>query len=188
MAILDAPPGRVTAGDTWAWAWSRADYPASAGWTLSWRVLGAGVALNVTSAASGDRFVATASATATAALTVGARGLSCTLIGWVSLAGERFEIYRAPVFVAPNPATASGDVRGSAALALEAVDAMIAGRASKDQQSYRIGDRELSRIPIGELLQLRDHLAMEARRESDALLLASGRPRATMIYTRMGRA
>lgn len=188
MAILDAPPGRLTAGDSWAWRWANAAYPASASWVLSFRLIGPGVSLSVSSVAQGDGFLASASATATAALSPGIRGLDCTLTGWVSRAAERFQVYSGGCFLAPDPATVTGDLRGHATRTLAAIEALLEGRATKDQQSYKIADRELSRIPIPELLQLRDYYAAEARREIDAAALASGKPRATMIYTRMGRA
>lgn len=187
MAVLDAPPARVTAGDTWSWRWASADYPAPA-WANAWRVVGPGVALDVSAVAEGPGFVATASAAATAALTIAARGVPCTLFGWVTQAATRFEVYRAPLLVLPNPATATGDQRGHAAATLAAIEALLEGRATKDQESYRIGDRELKRIPVPELLSLRDYYRAEAKREADADALASGRPRARVVLTRMARA
>lgn len=187
MATSSAPPSRVTAGDTWTWLWTPADYPATDGWTMSWRVIGAGVALTVPSVASGTGFRATADAAATAALVIGARGLAATLIGWAARGGERFESYRGEIMIDPDPATITGDIRGPAALALEAVNAMIRGKATKDQMSYKIGDRELSRIPIPDLIVLQTKLEADAKREKDAASLQSGRPRQTMVRTQMSR-
>ena len=188
MATLDAPPLRATAGDTWSWRWSSAEYAASAGWANAWRAVGTGVALSISATAEGDGFLATASAADTAALSVGARGLPVTLIGWVSKAGERFQVYSGGLFILPNPATITGDLRGHATRTLAAIEAMLEGSASKDQRSIKIGDREIARIPIPELLQLRDYYANEARLEKEAAALASGRPRRRVVLTRMGRA
>jgi hypothetical protein len=188
MATLDAPPLRATAGDTWSWRWASADYPASAGWANAWRLVGTGVALSVSAVAENDGFVAMASAADTAALTIGARGVPVTLIGWVSKAGERFQVYSGGLFILPNPATITGDLRGHATRTLAAIEAMLEGSASKDQRSIKIGDREIARIPIPELLSLKDYYAGEARREAEAAALASGRPRRRIVLTRMGRA
>lgn len=189
MPTATTPPARIAAGDTVSFAYSNADFPASAGWAMSWRLVGAGIALALTATASGDGFTVTATAAATAALTVAAAGVPCMLLGTASKAGERFECYRAPCLLLPNPATITGDLRGHAARTLEAIDALLEGRATKDQTSYRIGDRELSRIPIPELLALRDYYRAEARREESAALIASGRPgRPRMVLTRMARA
>lgn len=188
MPIASAPLTRAVAGDTWTWLWSSADYPASAGWVVAWRMVGPGVALNITTTASGDAHLATASAATTAGLTVPVAGVPCTLIGWATQGAERFEVYRAPCAVLPNPATITGDLRGHAARTLAAINALLEGRATKDQQSYKIGERELSRIPVNELLALRDYYRAEARREDEAAGLASGRPRARLVVTRMARA
>jgi hypothetical protein len=188
MPIASAPLTRAVAGDTWTWLWSSADYPASAGWVVAWRMVGPGVTLDITTAASGDAHLATASAATTVGLTVPVGGLPCTLLGWAALSGERFEIYRAPIAVLPNPATITGDLRGHAARTLAAIEAMLENRATKDQQSYKIGERELSRIPVQELLSLRDYYRAEAKREDEAAGLASGRPRTRLVVTRMARA
>jgi hypothetical protein len=189
MPTAATPPARIAAGDTVSFAFSHADYPASAGWAMAWRLVGTGVALTLTATASGDAFTVAATATATAALTVAAAGVPCTLMGYASRAGERFEAYRAPCLLLPNPATITGDLRGHAARTLEAINALLEGRATKDQESYRIGDRELSRIPVPELLALRDYYRAEARREDAAALVASGMPgRPRQVLTRMVRA
>lgn len=188
MATLQALPGQLTAGDSWSWLWASADYSPAEGWAAAFRLVGPGIAFSIGTVAEDSGFRAGASATITGALVVGARGVPCTLIGWVSRAADRFQVYSAPCLLLPDPATVTGDLRGHATRTLEAINALLEGRATKDQQSYKLGDRELSRIPIPELLQLRDYYASEARREADAAALASGRPRATMIHTRMARA
>ncbi len=51
---------------------------------------------------------------------------------------------------------------------LAAIEAVIEGRASKDQDSYRINNRELRRTPISQLLKLRDQYRREVKRLNDA--------------------
>jgi hypothetical protein len=187
MAVLDAPPLRAAAGDTWAWRWANAEYPGSAGWANNWRVVGDGVALSAAATTETDGFLVTFTAAATGGLTISARGVPATLIGWVTKAAERFQVYSAPIFILPNPATITGDLRGHATRTLAAIEAMLEGSATKDQRSIKIGDREIARIPIPELLALRDYYANEARRENEANALASGRPRTRRVLTRMGR-
>lgn len=191
MPTASTPPARLAAGDTISFAWSHADYPASAGWSLAFRIVGAaaGLPITLTATASGDGFVVAGTASATAAITVGATGAPATLVGYASKDAERFEVYRAPLHLLPNPATITGDLRGHAARTLAAINALLEGRATKDQMSYKLGDRELSRIPIPELLALRDYYITEARREEDAAALASGMPRRTprTVLTRWAR-
>jgi hypothetical protein len=46
--------------------------------------------------------------------------------------------------------------------------AVIEGRATRDQERYRINNRELQRTPISDLIRLRDRYREEARRERAA--------------------
>ena len=56
------------------------------------------------------------------------------------------------------------DNRNHAEKVLAAIEAVIEGRASMDQQRYKINDRELERTPISELLRLRSTYKSEVRR------------------------
>lgn len=51
---------------------------------------------------------------------------------------------------------------------LDAIEAVIEGRASKDQQMYKINHRELQRTPIGDLLLLRNTYRNELARKRRA--------------------
>lgn len=46
---------------------------------------------------------------------------------------------------------------------LAAIEAVIEGRASKDQERYRINNRELQRTPLGDLITLRSRYREELR-------------------------
>lgn len=48
---------------------------------------------------------------------------------------------------------------------LDAIEAVIEGRASKDQESYKINNRELRRTSITDLLLLRDRYKRELERQ-----------------------
>jgi len=56
------------------------------------------------------------------------------------------------------------DGRGHAERVLEAIEAVIEGRATIDQQSYQINNRSLSRTPIADLMRLRSHYRNEVAR------------------------
>ncbi|QTP61383.1 hypothetical protein HNO53_20705 [Billgrantia antri] len=78
------------------------------------------------------------------------------------------------------------DGRSHAEKVLEAIEAVIEGRASKDQDSYRINNRELRRTPISQLLKLRDVYRQEVKRAR-----AAKRGRDTLgrqVLARFGRA
>ncbi len=62
---------------------------------------------------------------------------------------------------------------------LAAIEAVIENRASKDQQSYSIAGRSLTRIPIAELLELRKQykaeVADQSRKRPKAIVYTFGR-------------
>ncbi len=186
MSTADAPPARFAAGDTLRFAFAPQGYSAADGWGLAFRLVGTGIVLTIGATASGSGFVAEASAAATGVLTVAAPGVPCTLYGYASKAGERFKVYEAACLVLPNPATATGDLRSGAAIALAAIDAVLANRATRDQQAYKVAGRELVRMTPAELLTLRNHFVREARREAEAAGLAVGRPRPKQVFVRFG--
>ena len=59
----------------------------------------------------------------------------------------------------------TSDPRSHAKITLEAVEAVIEGRATKDQENYSIAGRSLSRTPVADLLSLRDYYRTEFLRE-----------------------
>lgn len=70
MPTLTAVPDTITAGDSYAITLSLSDYPATAGWSLSYALAGAAV-LTVTSTASGANHLLTLTAAQTASLGAG---------------------------------------------------------------------------------------------------------------------
>ena len=61
--------------------------------------------------------------------------------------------------------TGTHDARGHARKVLDAIEAVIENRATKDQQSYTIAGRTLQRTPIADLLALRAKYRREVARE-----------------------
>jgi hypothetical protein len=57
------------------------------------------------------------------------------------------------------------DVRTQSEVALDAINAVLANRATMDQQNYAIGGRSLSRMQVADLLALRQHYVREIKRE-----------------------
>lgn len=65
------------------------------------------------------------------------------------------------------------DGRSPNRIALDAIEAVLAKRATMDQERYRINNRELYRTPIADLIKLRAHYARLVAQEEAA---ARGRP------------
>lgn len=91
-------------------------------------------------------------------------------IYWFSIRATRgdevAEVEAGEMTVRPDLANADSgfDGRNHVSRVLDAIEAVLEKRATLDQQSYKINNRELARTPIPELLQLRDRYRSELRR------------------------
>lgn len=90
---------------------------------------------------------------------------------WVSIRATRgadaFEITKRQLDIQPDLATVAApyDGRSQNEVALEAINAVLAKRATIDQQRYTINNRELWRTNIADLLKLRSFYTVAVRRE-----------------------
>ncbi|MGL4369772.1 MAG: hypothetical protein ACRCUT_08900 [Spirochaetota bacterium] len=76
--------------------------------------------------------------------------------------------------LADYAATDAYDKRSRAEITLEAVEATIQGRATSDHLSYTIAGRQMSKIPIPDLIALRKELQRTIRAEKTAADIAAG--------------
>ncbi|MDT7849924.1 hypothetical protein Q9292_09900 [Methylophilus sp. VKM B-3414] len=163
------------AGDTIKQVVSSADYPATDGWTLKGRFApvasGTPVTITAATADNGADYVLTVPAATTGGWDAG--NWQYTL--YVELAGERHTIEVGNINVLANPAsaTAGADTRSHVKKTLDALEAMIEGKAGKDVQSYSINGRQLQHYSFPDLIILRDKYLAEYAREQQT---ASGKP------------
>lgn len=84
------------------------------------------------------------------------------------------DIESGTIILRPDPVAAvKFDGRSENEKALEAIEALLAKRATLDQERYRINNRELWRTPMADLLKLRSHYARLVAAEKRK---ACGRP------------
>lgn len=183
MAV-DVPtvePTQVRAGDTWTWSRSLSDYPAPT-WTLAYSLLNATSKISITASASGaDHLVSVAAAT-TAGYTAGTYSASAR----VTSGAEAYTVWTGVIEVSPNlAAKTSYDDRSHARKVLEAIEAVLEGRATTDQQSVTIGDRSIEKMPIADLLKLRDSYKLEVASEEAAARLSSNIGGRGRVMTRL---
>lgn len=182
MAVIPTTePTSVNAGDTARWLKSLADYPASAGWVLTYTLVNATQRITFSATAQGDDHLVTVAAATTAAWAAGAYDWRAT----ASLAGEVFTVGGGRISIAPA-FSAAVDARSQARRSLDAVEATLEGRASSSTAEYEIAGRRLKHIPVPELLQLRDRLRMDVRGEDAAAAVAAGLQRPGRVYVRFG--
>ncbi|MDT0499701.1 MULTISPECIES: hypothetical protein [unclassified Halomonas] len=153
-------PDSLTAGTTLALTVAHTAYPPP-GWSLTLLLRGPDQR-DLSSTPDGTVHAFSATAADTAGWPAGAY--------WYSLRAtdgtEVHEIESGTLTVAPDLAAVSADHDGRthAEKVLDAIEAVIEGRASKDQDSYRINNRELRRTSVSQLLKLRDVYRQEVRR------------------------
>lgn len=164
----------LTAGDTLDFTTSVPDYPASAGWTLKYRLAPrvSGAVIDITAAADGDDYDIQVAASTTL-------GWAAAYYAWtafVEKAAERYTVGRGELQIraASTTLAAGTDLRSHAKKTLDAIEAVIESRATMDQQEYAIGGRSLKRTPIADLLRLKSVYAGYVANELAAERLNAG--------------
>jgi hypothetical protein len=168
-AVPTTEPTRVHAGDSLTWRREdlTADYPANAGWSLSYTLISHSRAFQVPAVADGTAFAVTVDAATTATWPAG----DYTWAAAVTLGAQRNTIAQGRITVLPNLAGAVGglEVRSPARQALDAVNAALASYGAKAYlQEIQTGDRRQRFNTPAEFLAFRSRLEAEVRREEVA--------------------
>lgn len=162
----------LTAGDTLSFTTSVPDYPASAGWTLKYRLAprAGGTVISITASANGDDFDVVVVAATTLAWTAG----YYTWAAYVELGSERYTVDRGQLQIraASSTLAASTDERTHARKVLDAIEALIEGRS--DVAEYTIGNRSIKKMSLPDLLKWRSFYKNEVAGEEAAQRLANG--------------
>lgn len=165
MSKLGLSQSRLIAGDTWTWEiLDPPDYP-SAVYVLTYALAPEAGGAIVEVEAEAPSPIAVAFKVAAGETS----GLAPGRWRWSLLATDPVFETRATVAsgtfeVLPDP-LAAGDARSLARRVLDAIEATIAGKVTKDAQTYMIEGRSISRIPLPELMDARDRYAAIVRRE-----------------------
>jgi hypothetical protein len=145
----------IIKGASYSWTEALSDYLPSDGWDLAFYFRGVGDGFNVSATVENNIFQLNISADDTATLTVG----NYSWQGFVSKDDENICIAQGKILVKTGfvglEITDQIDNRSAIKIALDAIDALLANKATLDQQRYVIGNRQLDRIPIPDLLNLR---------------------------------
>lgn len=166
----------LTAGATLDFRTTVPDYPASAGWTLKYRLApraAGGTAIDISATPSGDDYLVQVSKSTTQTWVPG----FYTAVSWVEKGSELYPVgarVEVEILARPDNLAAGTDGRTHAQIALDAIRAVIEKRATLDQQSYSIGNRTLQRMPLEDLLKFRAIYEREVRNEIAAEKIAAG--------------
>lgn len=102
------------------------------------------------------------------------------------LAGDRRTLDSGQTQVLPDitAVAAPFDARTYSRRMVDAIEATLEGRVTKDVESYQIRGRSLTKIPVAELIVLRDKFKLEARREDIAAGLIPARRLIKTVFVR----
>lgn len=171
--MIENVPNSFTVGESFSWTKEFSLYPASL-WDLTYHFRGVGQGFDVEATANGNKFDLSALSTQTDNCTAGTYSYQA----YVTKDAEKILVDQGTIRVHPNLASLdlndSFDGRSKAQKILDAIDAMIEGKATLDQQAYQIGNRQLSRIPIPDLIMLRDKYQRIVAEEKRAKNLKKG--------------
>lgn len=168
------PPSRITAGTTVLWnrtpGGEHADRTPAAGWALTVRLQGQVTKVLTAITGSLSYFPVVLSATDTAPLPPGD-------VRILEVLSKGSEVYVCAESTARIVALANSgeDARGWAEKTLAAIESILSGRVSADLESYSIGGRSITKIPVRELRELRVSLQFEvARKRKNGALTGVG--------------
>lgn len=182
--MVDIPtqePEIIIAGDTVKWKKSLSDYKASDGWALKYYLQGA-TPITLTASADGDDHLISISAATSSSYTPGTYWWN----SYVEKSGERYSIAQGTFLVKENFATLTGayDGRSHVKKVLDALEATILGKASKDQQSYSIAGRSISRMTVEEIIKWRDVYKRDYQNEMRSEKIARGLDTKSLVRVR----
>ena len=178
-------PAELIAGDRWAWNREDlgSDYPpASYALSYSARLESVGTEIEITASESGSDYIVEVAAATTAAYTAGIYHWQAYITRTSD--SERVTVDSGTFEVIADRDSASTDPRSHVKVTLDAIEAVIESRATKDQESYSINNRSLSRTPLKDLIMLRDKYAGLYAKEIRAERIADGQGHSGRVLVR----
>jgi hypothetical protein len=164
-------PKKIRAGDTLDWTDSVSDYPASSGYTLKY-VLAADNIITLTGIANGSDYDFDVAAADTAKWVPGTYSYQA----YVTDGTKEFtiEVGTLEVLVNLRVQKPGYDGRSHVKIVLDALEATIEGRATKQHSSISIAGRAISLLPPAELRKEYLHYKHLYRRELETERIAAG--------------
>lgn len=180
-------PTEVFAGSTWAWNVVVPAHSAADGWSIEYIFTNATTAFTIEDdgTATANTYAINVDAATTAGFTAGDYNWQLFAIN----GAERIYIDTGPTTV--NPDISAGnvpfDARSHAKKTLDAIEAMIQGKATRDQQSYSVAGRSLSRYTFEDLETFRRKYLAEYEQELVEESIAAGKGNPNTIKTTFRR-
>jgi len=170
---LTEMPSVIYAGDTLLLKIDLSDYPAT-DWTLTYefrRKLGSTISFSSTPDGSSHSFSVAAETT-----NIWVDG-DYTGVGSVSDGTQKFTVWTGRLTILPNLSAQEDnyDTRSHAEICLDALNAVIEGKASRDVLNTTIAGQTIGRMSFKELLEARNYYAALVEQELASLDAANGK-------------
>lgn len=173
-------PSKITAGMYYTWTESLSDYPATT-YTLKYSLINQYNRIDIVSAASGNDHKITLTSDETALYASG----TYQFVSFIDDNTNKILLAQGIIEILPNITTEGNyDYRTHARKTLEAIEAMIERRASKEQSSLSIQGRSLSYMTPEELIKLRSHYKYLVDQEIKADKINAGLDPGGRVLTR----
>ena len=145
-------PTAFYAGDSVTWKISLTNFPADT-WSLSYTLVNNEETISIGSTADGDDHLIEVSAADTANYEFGRYNYIARVTDGVNV----HTVAKGAIKIERNLDNGIYDSRSQNERTLDAINAMIEGKASKDQQSITIEGRSLQRYTFGDLIEVQKH-------------------------------
>jgi len=148
--VLSNIPKKITAGESVSWSVTLDDFPASAGWVVTYTLVKSDTRIQIVSTANGINHLVEIPYTTTADYTAGEYRYQAH----VSNAVERYQVATGIIEVLPDFATKTTghDARTWLEIAIDALEAAIEGRASKTQLQQSINGIQVQHLDLNDQL------------------------------------
>jgi hypothetical protein len=168
--ILVELPRRITIGDTITWDEALSDFPASASWVVTYNFT------SPTAQFSSTHAIINVDDHRITIVTTSLEEGHYEYTKKVTDGTTTHTLERGVLDVGPDLSadTAGVDRRSFAEVALESIEAMLLGKATKDQTSYSLNGRALSRYSFDELRAFRAELRIEVADDKQKQRRAAG--------------
>lgn len=181
-------PSSLVAGDSLNFLTAVPDYPATAGWTLTYRLVprnSANVVQQLNAVAEGADYRVQVSRTTTANWAAD----SYTWASYVQKGTERVTLESGQIVISPDPASAvpGYDGRSQAQRAVDDLRAALATfNASNGRvKSYKIADREMEFVSASDIMAKLQYWEFELHREKNCEKATSGQFGGGKFYVRL---
>lgn len=173
--IATQEPLQFTVGETVSWTKEFDGYSAADGWELNYHLINSSGKLSLVwgteISADGSGFLIEIPAATTETYEAGTYSFQA----WLDNAGEKVLAASGQIEIRPSFASLQKhDFRSHARIVLDNIQAVLQKTATLEQKSYSIDGRSLEKIPLPELLALRDVYRAEVRAEDAAGRVAAG--------------